>query len=1200
MLTLQRASAGSGKTYTLTKEYIGLLISIEEFQGAPADRRRLRTKAELADSVQHILAVTFTNKATNEMKERIITKLDELAYHSAGDPRLPDYMADFMEAYKATAQQVSEACREVLEQLLYNYSDFNISTIDSFFQNILRTFAYESELPDSYQVIIDDTHLSSFASNTLVDDVARGSADEDEKYWIRKLLERSLVKGSGGWNIFLRQNEGRGESVFRQLSEMATSLEKLENENVRLALEEYRTRGLNLREVHKRINRDLQERGALVFAPLAVAAERVMEEYSAAGDAAALLPYGKKTYDTLRKIADPNADPLGEYKLDGRIKSHLGGKLQAARKRELEYLKSVWEEFKEAYDKRIEFMEGEDMRYWSLIEPSLPHVALTDTLHRRIQEYLTDNGAMKIADTNSMIRRIIGDDDVPFIYERLGNRLNHFLIDEFQDTSRMQWDNFRPLLEESEAHGFGNLIIGDAKQSIYRFRNAEPKLITEIVPRTFGEHIVSKGDSVEENSNWRSRSRIVKFNNFFFRRLTDMLAETYGPGLQELYRNTVQMPRSKDDPSEEPQRGYVEVNFYNADVVEENSAEEDYTPDSNSKVPGVIIRKIGTLVTDLLRRGYRQKEIAILVNTRAAGKEVIGGLMDYNTTLSEDDEVLEFVSEDSLTLDSSGAVNTVIECFRLLQENLENGRTRETEVSDSINWTAVQTNFTFFSARHPELDLHERLTKFFEDGLQDSLIDEMVSQMQAVTLPSLVEAFAESFLTPSQRSLEAPFLAALQDAILDYCEANPTDIGSMLRWWDSKGKNISISSPEDTDAINVMTIHKSKGLEFECVILPDIDLRLDMRSEMMWVPVPKSLGYAGLLPDMLPISLTPGKAAGTEWESYVQEERYQVTADNLNKIYVAMTRAVSELYLFMSDPFAKSKDAGRNTENLFDEEAMITPALNSRSASYLRSKAFTLLTGRNEQNSDPEEAAMMPDPAEITNTSDFRQFTYGSPVVNVSKSLEKSRAKHASDSESRSISNYYVCSDRDILKFHPDWQPHVMEEADDDRLDPLSEGSEKHAVLEYVTVEDDLPSALRRMYGRGLLTRRKIRKYQPELQEALESVRDRGWFDGSMKVFNERPMLAKGEPLRRPDRVMVSPEGDAVVIDYKFSTSENFAEKVKAHRRQVGEYMGWLEAMRKFRSVRGYIWYVNKKDIVEVSHAIPFEEQKRGRRKPKK
>lgn len=280
MLTLQRASAGSGKTYTLTKNYIELLITIPAEGGAGG--RRLRTDRELADSVQHILAVTFTNKATNEMKERILAKLNDLAYPpDLENPLKPDYMKDFCKKYGVGHEEISRVCREALRQVLYYYSDFNISTIDSFFQNILRTFAYESDLPDAYQLIIDSADVSRVAARELVDDYASGRVEEDEKEWLGDEIKKKLKGGENTWSIFQRREKGNfnSKNLFSTLCEMADSLEKEEFKAVRADIEEYLEKGFDLREEYLKISEKIADRYAELFAPVRAAAIKAIKAY---------------------------------------------------------------------------------------------------------------------------------------------------------------------------------------------------------------------------------------------------------------------------------------------------------------------------------------------------------------------------------------------------------------------------------------------------------------------------------------------------------------------------------------------------------------------------------------------------------------------------------------------------------------------------------------------------------------------------------------------------------------------------------------------------------------------------------------------------------------------------------------------------------------------------------------------------------
>ncbi|MDE6010353.1 MAG: UvrD-helicase domain-containing protein [Muribaculaceae bacterium] len=1215
MLTLQRASAGSGKTYTLTKTYISLLISIID---DATGRRRLRTFAELGDAVSHILAVTFTNKATNEMKERIVSRLYDLAYPKI-DPahpgRRPDYMADFVREFdfdrhlltdageweKLSRDEretpytdeekealVSRAAREALRQLLYEYSDFNISTIDAFFQNILRTFAYESDLPDAYQVVIDESYIVRLAANALIDDIESGEADKDERHWVNLLVERSRQAGQKSWNIYQRQEGGRfSGGPFRSLIRMAESLDKVEYAGVRDALDDFSASGQTLRHSAGKINTMLLDRATDLFAPLVAAARRVKEEYSAIG-AWDYLPQTKNNQKNIDRLLDPEADPLGEHKVQN-ARNNYSAKAPKALLPQLKALAPLWQELTERFEAwRAYVNDDDDLRYWRVLEKGLPDVALTAALRRRMNDYLTDIDAMKLADTNNMIRRIIADDDVPFIYERLGTTLSHFLIDEFQDTSILQWENFRPLLTESLSHDNANLIIGDAKQSIYRFRNAEPKLITDLVPSQFpDDRIEIRGFSEAENANWRSRPNVVRFNNFFFSMLAAHidgadLPEVESGRMGKLFANTVQKPNKNityEDPAGENRtdaEGYVEINYYLPPDKSDTPAETDGDSDDYEKVPPEVVTRIGRLISSLLERGYRQKEIAVLVNSRAAGREVIGGLMAYNMT-EHQEPPFQFVSEDSLTLESSSAVTTLIECFRLIQENIEKGLNirpsgKDTDVSTSeeetpgfgsigerrINWVDVQNQFRIFSADHPGMDLQMRLSEFFSGKTGGEKLVRTIADMQAVTLPSLVEELTKAFVMAPTRRREAPFLAAFQDAVLDYCEVHPTDIGSMLRWWDSTGRNISISSPEDTDAINVMTIHKSKGLEFECVILPDINLKFGVDKVSLWAEVPAGkVSYASLLPRMMPVTLTAKNVADTVWQPLLDEERFLVQMDNINKIYVAMTRAVSELYLFLPTPLDKEGRVNTREENRLSGESL-------------------RICGEEEAPDAPEIRRIEVDDSQTAG------FTYGEPVADVARALAKDRRSHDRREKPVILDDYFVNPERDILRYHPDGVPGFLDEADDDRADPRSEGSLKHAVLELVEKEGDLQHALGKLRGRGVLTRKVIRQYEPELRAALESVREYGWFDGSSKVLTERSMICRDIPVKRPDRVMVDAEGNATVVDYKFGDTP----KDKLYSHQVGQYMGYLEAMGKFAGVRGYVWYVKLNRVLEVTESV--------------
>lgn len=1223
MLTLQRASAGSGKTYTLTKKYIRFLISIPEGKYGEG-RRRLRTDAELRDAVGRILAVTFTNKATNEMKERILQKLNELAYPPKPEVpgKLPkvDYLKEFIEEFDCTVEDISHACREALKRVLYDYSDFQISTIDSFFQNILRTFAYESDLPDSYNLIIGTDSVSQQAADGLIGDLSAGTIDEQQKAWLRELVLDGVNSGKNHWRIFQRNDKDSKDSLYKSIKDMAYQLEKEDFKVIREKLEQYAAKCANVRKVYTDINDYLMNKAIGPFVKLRDLTKQMYDALvplikhpyvisnAKPGDTIGLKHVAGRNLNGYFKILEPGCDPfeylkfsdikLNQKKENEAYKGIFLGKL--ADKGAPSVFQEVGEplvplarEMMQARDEWQAVVDSEDYKYWILIRGGFSRLAIMLDMGERISEYLNEIDAMQLADTNTMLRRIISDDDVPFIYERIGGRINHFLIDEFQDTSLQQWQNLYPLLAESMGRGNENLIIGDAKQSIYRFRNAEPKLITEIVPSSFpADEIEERGYSTEDNANHRSDRQVVEFNNFVFSTLAPMIDEYINAPSQkkiaDLYSNTVQHP-AKQEPY-----GYVNLKYLEDTEAEDDGA--DGGDDSRtSKLPRSILLEVKTRLQSLLERGYRQGEIAILVNTKAAGAQIIDYLMSLDA--EERPEVfgnLKFVSEDSLMLKRSKAVAILIECFGIIRgiygedkgdaDSDEFGRPEENAAGEGkpagddiryVKWEDVSHSFIRYLKENPGGNLHDRLTEFFAGDTREDAVGAMMAGMQAVTLPSLVEALIESFVPEELRRSEAPFLAAFQDAILEYCDAYPTDVASMLRWWEKMGQNISISSPEGTDAVNVMTIHKSKGLEFPCVILPDMKYGFELKKEFVWMPKKKTVSYANMLPDYMPVQIENKMTDKTSDPAILavrDEMTYYEAADKFNKAYVAFTRARNELYVIMpvkGKPDCFPKMLLRAIEKNGEEAGIKEVAPDEMSVEDALSEIAEAL---GTEIVAPEDAGVVRVVADLSG----REFEYGVPIADVEAHLKKYREDKLAGREMRDIDDYFVNSDIEYLKYHEEGPAPRLDPADDDREDPRSEGSILHAVFENIITEEDVEKALALQRIRGKITRAKQRELLPKFRLALESVRERGWFTGRYRVFTERPMLTSSPMMRRPDRVMIDDEGNGVVVDYKFGSSEKKSEHIS----QIKGYAQLLLATGQVRSVEAYVWYVKEGKII--------------------
>lgn len=1207
MLDLHRASAGSGKTYTLAKKYIWYLITITD-EGKP---RRLRTDAELADSAHHILAVTFTNKATGEMQQRIVDRLFDLAVRppvweekAGGGRRIksPDYMDDFVSELKVGPERIAAVSRKALSLLLENYSDFKVSTIDSFFQLVLRTFAYESDLNDTYQVELDSEFLSQVGVDGALEEIDTSPDDRHTPYWIRRLMERSTSK----WNIFTKEYNDKGHNgAANPYGNFVKSVNRLENEEyklVRSEMEDYFAGNPDFIRLYE----DLSER---YDTPVRRAFLNLRKECSA----------------LLRILPDAMTE-AGSRTDVGKFVSRLK-KLASAAKDAWQsepdtglytYFSSAWLEKKKMAEALSAFPELEDVvrkgvdrcavalaawddawhgpgySHWRLYSVNIPYLALFSIVERKRQEYLNETNSVELGETSMILRSVIGDSDAPFIYERLGSYLNHFLIDEFQDTSRLQWENLRPLLSESMSRDNDNLIIGDAKQSIYRFRNADPSLITSVVPDQFGASVRCLGNRQDENTNYRSQLRIVQFNNSFFEYLVSCLDREAVVGnvrrrqFGELYSNVVQTPFKTAE------KGFVKV-------VLPGPEQKDFT--------GYVLGEVPLLVRDLCARGYRQKDIAVLVGTRKEGEDIINAFVDYNMSLDDPSDEIRFVSEQSLKVANSSAVKIVLGVL----DNMARGLKPEINEDDERlkkrvgNWTEMESGFKFYSMRHAGRPMSEVLDMYLAERPDMSLVTGVLDRLQSMALPALVEAIVAAFVPESLLRVDAVYLAAFQDLVLEYCDGHSTDLGSFLQWWERKSRSASISSPEDTDAVQVLTIHKSKGLEYDCVIMPFAKWNMadhvsDLKKEWRWVR-PSVIEHPEIeLPPYMPVE-TSALLENTDHAELLYDYFDMVRMDNLNSAYVGFTRAGRELYIFCPAKGVvpslegdsgkkrrkkKSDDLSEEMPEYFEMGKYIYDFLTALAESSSEEPDHDLsrlcggIVSTETRNSDEEPYVICVGDAE----SDIRAIREEARLRKEAADLtDRGSAVTLIPHREMSVIGEYrsVIPSGEELKYCQDSQTGLVplgnehDEEEEVDLDPRSEGNIKHAVLERVKVPSDLHAAVRHLSITGLLTPDLAHRVEADLAARLESPTVARWFDGTARVINERPILKAGQVSRRPDRILVYPDGHVEVVDYKFGKYDSKGK----YRRQIAGYVRRLAETGMYGDVKGYLWYVNE-DIIEL------------------
>lgn len=997
-LTIQRASAGSGKTYTLAKKFIFNLIVYKDEKGD----WQLRNEAQIEETLKHMLAITFTNKATNEMKQRIVANLSMMAKASDGTlkkdalKKIP-YLEEFNKITGKTYQELGETAKNALLVILNLYSFFKISTIDSFFQEILRCFTYEANINDSYQLELDSDYV---AEATL--DAAFHELDTNPKsmgtaaFWLETIMKDEAQK-SQLWNPFNKRNSSK--SIYSKLRE---AIFKLEKENFKIISDSffayYNTPAVtqSLVDFYKELRKKgLKEREDL-YNKIQKGADKV--EAMIASGAFNVDKIKKNFLTQLKNVKLLTKDKLFDYKIDTYLlEESVYSKDNRNRGNAID--KEAIKMYKNL-DKWNNPPKDSYYKNWEVFGELIPYMGLIIEIKRFLSDVLQSNNLIQISDTSYILKKIIGDDDAPFIYERLGNRLENYLIDEFQDTSQLQWQIIRPLLKEGLAKDKESLIIGDPKQSVYRFRNADHTLITDVVPDTFPLYTPA-GDTKEENTNWRSHTNIVKFNNYFFKTLAKHITSISDKkgrkrNFNDLYSNVVQYPHNQGG------KGYVEFNFIKKP---DSSVSSSDSSDENSKdwYDEIVLSSIGPLISSLIKKGYKQKEIGVLVNTNIKGSQVVEALIKYNDTA---ENKIDFISEESLKISSSPAVKIIIGIIeKLANPNLIvqpwKGMDKSEEEKKKYTyhkWYELKISYDIFAKDHSDLPPAERMMRFLEQPSFFEYIPELISSLPVPSLGAIAEISIKLLIDESLRKSEAIYLTSLQDIIYDFSNGHHNDPISFIEWWKAKGSNSTISTPDGIDAVQIMTIHKSKGLEFKCVIIPFANNSFSpsyQKSEWRWVKPPEKIEDLEF-PPVLPVSTTT-ELLGSDHE-YLYENYYdQVLTDYLNLYYVAFTRARNELYVFLKEKMKNVYNFNEFAARILDGTIMPTEFSSEESINVININ-------------------------DIKISEDNLKFTYGAPFTS-EEILEERTKNEKRESEKKTpelkfFSDYYINNKRPRLRIN--------------------------------------------------------------------------------------------------------------------------------------------------------------------------------------
>ncbi|MDR2814187.1 MAG: UvrD-helicase domain-containing protein [Prevotellaceae bacterium] len=1080
-LTAYSASAGSGKTFRITREYLKLLLK----------------RSGAARAYRSILAVTFTNKATEEMKGRIVSALSELAH--GDEAKLKDFCEELaLEGVSVSPHELRQRALDVRSNLLHDYSRFSVFTIDKFFQKVLHAFVNEAGLHPGFVVELDTDRLLEEAVNAVMENAG---SDEQQMNWLMQLVQLRIDDGKS-WDM-KRELLELGREIFKEaFGRLSAAIRDRLNDKT--FLQGYMQK---LRALQKKVDEEMRDVADKAQAYLAA---QQLTEGDFKGKSRGFITHFKKI---ARGDYEPNGTTLKAVDCIEEWTPKTAGSDKASAA--YEYLNpllaracTLWEEKSQEYQTA------------DVILKNFMVLGLLTDIARQMRSIANEDNLMPISDSVHLIRSLIDGSDTPFIYEKVGNAYRIFMIDEFQDTSVGQWSNFLPLVSNSLAEGNLSMVVGDVKQSIYRWRNGDWRILAYGIDEDLKEF--GKVNRKTLDKNFRSLPQVVEFNNELFRRLSERLQATLSADFDEAlppetrkklstiltdaYADCAQLPQRKSGGE-----GYVQIEF-----VEEN--EERRADDA-------ILEQLPTLVAALQDSGYSAGDIAILTRNNRQGQAVADALIRYRYSSGDTAHCFDVVSQDSLFLHASPAVKMAIALLRIAagQQNTVN----EAFLSNEL------------SQQHANGDTPPNMHAIFSERVSNAERD-FLENLTLKSLPEAFEAIIQRYRLNELRE-DLPFLQGLHDLAISFANRKLSDIASFLAWWDESGKSKPLYSPEGQNAVTVATIHKSKGLQYKVVIVPFVSWELDTKTgSTVWMQ-PTAPPFDEL--PYVPLSYT-NKLKQTIFGEQQSVERAQAYVDNLNLLYVALTRAEDRLYVYA--PLKSIAGEGKPAQNMAEAVRDVFAGLAGDER-----VSFGAAVGRKVSDSlwqfgdsnAPRDARSVQDGQMNIPLSEYPSFSF----------TPKLRLRY----EARELFGQEGAGQR-------------------------TSGMLKHKIFERLRTASDVPTAIESLVREGWVAHGDAEELRREVERALEHPQASAWFDGSWQVYAEAEILlphSAGKAIvKRPDRVMTRGNA-AVVVDYKFGDKTD-----TRYVRQVEEY---VESLRKmgYDSVEGYVWYVSLAKTEKVQPA---------------
>lgn len=1039
------ASAGSGKTFTLVKEYLKICL------GTKSPKKFIA-----------ILAITFTNKAASEMKERIIKSLKAFSNPTKAEQTERDMMSLLVEETGLTIEELQSRSQLVFETILHNYSQFSIGTIDKFTHRIIRTFAQDLDLPANFEVEMEHQLLLKQAVDLLI-----SKTGEDKK--LTQLFVNFIHDKTADDKSWLIENDFYtiAEELLKESGQ--EHCESLKD----LSLDDF----FKLREeIHKYLNAIDKELSQIGIGFSTDCSDKgLLAEWFSGGARSGIPKYFEylKTKNWEKYI--PSNANVKNFEKD----TWYAGK---APKEFYTEIDAIQEKFYPLVKRALEILE-EYPKYvhFKLIARNFYSMAVLHEISKELQQIKEQNNIIPIGEFNKKIAQVLQHEEGNFIYERLGERYANYFIDEFQDTSELQWKNLLPLIENAIADGLkpgSAMIVGDAKQAIYRWRGGEVDQFIDLQQLAADTSLQGayRMESLSLENNYRSTAEVVDFNNKLFSSIAHQVEK-------EEYRNLF-----KDLSAQQVKGngGYVSLEYI------ENGEEHDEQQKQK------CLQTIEDLIND---EGFNYGDICILTRTKAKGALLVKMLSDEN---------IPVISSESLLIEQSPEVRLLLNFLRFLNEPTHpRYRFKLIEFlheNDLIPWSLENANMKL-------AELCEAPEQRFNAFLKEIVLDFNFLHWRSISLIELCHKIIKSFKLEKTARVYMQFFL---DELWVFCNKYSQDLYGFLSYWDERAHKLSIAVPEGINAVQVMTIHKSKGLEFPVVLFPFANWNATSeRDAKSWVEIDE--------PELqdLPTSLIPlGKqleSSTSQLQTIYKEHKSKVLLDNLNMLYVALTRPKTRLYIFTSP-----KGRGKNLSEFFD--------------TFLKS-------GGHWEDGKTQYSFGYKVKASLKKKGENKYIQVVQPVEDISKILRISRQAPKM------------------------WEVENPEKGAD-------KGRKVHEILSYIKTIDDINAALKRALRKGLIASSEEVEMRRLLEMTIQNEQVKKYFVEGLKVKNEEEILLKNGEVLRPDRLVFegSEVSEVSILDYKTG------EANPTHQSQILGYKSHIEQMG-YKVKECVLVYINEESI---------------------